>query len=126
MQPPGRGAPLEAIREAAKVAVEQTSLRAVARGVGMSPMGLRHFLDGRRPYSATLRKLNAWYVDHASSRREHSADSARAALALLLDGVPEGRRAEAGAELLGTLERLHRESGLGPPGWLARLRDGEG
>ncbi|HEX2204448.1 MAG TPA: hypothetical protein VHG91_14150 [Longimicrobium sp.] len=124
MTAPGNRASLDAIRDAARLAVEATSLRAVARAVGMSPMGLRHFLDGRRPYSATFRKLTAWYVTHAAARHEHSEGSARAALALLLDGVPEGRREAAAAELLETLERLHRESGLGPPGWLARLRGG--
>ncbi|HEX8831800.1 MAG TPA: hypothetical protein VF705_11570, partial [Longimicrobium sp.] len=62
MPPPDTGVRVEAIREAARLATEASSLRAVARAVGMSPMGLRHFLDGRRPYTVTLRKLTMWYV----------------------------------------------------------------
>ncbi|HSU17288.1 hypothetical protein [Longimicrobium sp.] len=88
MPQPDRRTPVEAIRQAARLATEATSLRAVARAVGMSPMGLKHFLDGRRPYSATLRKLNVWFVAHALEQQGFSEDAARAALTLLVDGTP--------------------------------------
>ena len=34
------------LREAVRQAVERDSLRSVAAQIGMSPMGLSHFLDG--------------------------------------------------------------------------------
>ena len=113
--------PVSAIREAARLAVEAGSLRSVARAIGMSPMGLKHFLEGRRPYSATVRKLNAWYVVHQADSRGFSADAARGALALLLDGVPEPQRARGSALLLDDLRRFHQTVNTRPPDWLEAL-----
>src|SRR4051794_19038170 len=110
--PPSRRLPVDAIRDAARLAVEATSLRSVARAVGMSPMGLRHFLDGRRPYTATARKLGVWYVGWQSQQPGSlPADAARAALVLLLDGVPETGRGRGAAILLDAVERVHEEMG---------------
>src|ERR1700756_4103522 len=124
MPPASPRAPVDAIRQAARLAVESTSLRAVARSVGVSPMGLKNFLDGRKPYSATSRKLNAWYVTHEAERRSFPVSAARGALAVLLDGVPQGERGKAGAGVLDDLGSFHLGLGTSPPAWLAELRDG--
>lgn len=42
--------------------VEAKSLRGVAREIGMSPTGLKRFLQGTTPYSPTLRRLRRWYL----------------------------------------------------------------
>ncbi|MFL5538470.1 MAG: hypothetical protein ACJ8J0_05730, partial [Longimicrobiaceae bacterium] len=34
----------------------------VSRDIGMSPMGLRNFLEGASPYSNTLKKIAHWYL----------------------------------------------------------------
>lgn len=115
--------PVEEIREAARLAVEATSLRAVARAVKLSPMGLRHFLDGREPYSATRRKLNAWFATQAGLRPEYADPVIRASLASMLEGIPEPRRDVAARRLLEMLETVYAEQGALPPSWLARLRD---
>ena len=123
MSSPDRRVPVEAIRQAARLATEATSLRAVARAVGMSPMGLKHFLDGRRPYSATLRKLNVWFVSHAQEQQlGFPEEAARAALALLVDGIPESGRDEAASAVVEDLWRMHRQFGSRPPAWLTALR----
>ncbi|MBV9109493.1 MAG: hypothetical protein JO306_08820 [Gemmatimonadetes bacterium] len=122
MPPPDRRTPVEAIRQAARLATEATSLRAVARAIGMSPMGLKHFLEGRRPYSATLRKLNVWFVAHSAQELSFGEEPARAALTLLLDGIPEEGRDEAAGMLLDDLWRTHRHFGSRPPAWLVSLR----
>src|SRR5690349_6602300 len=100
------------------------SLRAVARSIPMSPMGLQHFVNGTRPYRSTLRKLNAWYVNRGASRGEFSEETAQAALAILLDGIPEGLQDDARAALLERLVRLHEDARTEAPGWLSRLRGG--
>jgi hypothetical protein len=115
--------PIEAIREAARRAVAEASLRAVARSIPMSPMGLQHFVNGTRPYRSTLRKLTAWYVNRGASRGEFSEDTAQAALAILLDGIPEGQQADARAALLERLASLYADARTELPLWLARLRD---
>ncbi|HEY0017183.1 MAG TPA: hypothetical protein VGC13_12815 [Longimicrobium sp.] len=125
MPPPSPHVPLEAIREAARRAVAEISLRAVARSIPMSPMGLQHFVNGTRPYRSTLRKLTAWYVNRGASRGEFSEETAQAALAILLDGIPEGQQADARAALLDRLTKLHEDANTEVPAWLARLRAGE-
>ena len=124
MPPPSPHVPIEAIREAARRAVAENSLRAVARSIPMSPMGLQHFVNGTRPYRSTLRKLNAWYVNRGASRGEFSEDTAQAALAILLDGIPEGLQDDARAALLERIAALHQDAHTEPPTWLARLREG--
>jgi hypothetical protein len=117
--------PIEAIREAARRAVAEASLRAVARSIPMSPMGLQHFVNGTRPYRSTLRKLTAWYVNRGASRGEFSEETAQAALAILLDGIPEGQQDDARAALLERLASLHADARTELPLWLARLLDEE-
>ena len=125
MPSPNGRPPVEAIRHAAGVAVEATSLRSVAAQVGMSPTGLRHFLNGRTPYSATLRKLTAWFVRHEAERQGFSAPVAQASLSVLLEAIPEGAREAAAADLLGWLAAEHQRRKTEPPPWLKALRDGD-
>lgn len=123
MPSPDRGVRLEAIREAARLATEATSLRAVARAVGMSPMGLKHFLDGRNPYTATLRRLTIWFVAHGAEGGAPE-ELIRAAMGMLLEGLPESGRPRGRQALLDVVERMHRQAGTQPPAWLAVLRTG--
>jgi hypothetical protein len=114
---------LDAIREAARLAVEAGSLRAVARAVGLSPMGLKHFLAGKSdPYSATVRKLNDWYVAHGPVTGS-PVDVSRSALDVLLQGIPPRGRRRASVSLLDHVAKIHREMRTEPPAWVAALRD---
>jgi hypothetical protein len=54
--------PESLLRERAAQAVEETSLRTVAREIGISPMGLQHFVSGGRAYRGMLGKVNLWYL----------------------------------------------------------------
>ena len=54
--------PVASLRAEIGLAIESTSLRSVAREVGMSPMGLRNFVAGTTPYPPTWRRLNDWYL----------------------------------------------------------------
>lgn len=58
---------IETIREAVRRRVAETSLRQVADEVPMSFSGLRSFLHGGSPQSATRGRLVAWYIQ---SRRK--------------------------------------------------------
>jgi hypothetical protein len=94
----------------------------VARAIGMSPMGLKHFVEGTQPYSATFRKLTAWYVVYRAESGGFDADTVRGALVVLTDGIPETRRGHAARVLLGEIAKLHDELGTRPPEWLGTLR----
>ena len=103
--------------------MENTSLRGVAREIGMSPTGLKKFLLGTAPYSPTLRRLRRWYLQHAAlSTGEVSRHDASAALVVLIHDLrPEPRR-ETTECVLDCLERGYDLSSRSRPMWVAELR----
>jgi hypothetical protein len=116
--------PVDAIRREAELARDATSLRAVAREVGITPMGLRSFLlNGGKPQARTVRKLNEWYVRRMATRRPEGEDEARAALTILAGYYPQAQRFRVLTRFLDSMEQEFRESGVQPPGWLSTLRD---
>lgn len=122
MAAPDRRSLVESIRAAARLAIEATSLRAVARDVGMSPMGLKHFVAGTQPYSATSRKLLAWYAVYQADAGGSSVESIRAALELMTNDLPVPSRDEGVAILLAAAWKHRDEIGVRQPGWLVTLR----
>ena len=122
---PREGPPIGTLRQAARLYVDATSLRHAARDIGMSPTGLRGFIDGADPYVKTTRKLTEWYIREIQSRNaELSRESAAAALSLLVKHFPEVEREPTTDELLAVLERRGRETSTPRPVWLADLREG--
>lgn len=119
--PPRRRVEVGAIRHAAQVAVERTSLRAVARRVGMSTPGLVRFLEGATPHEETFRKLREWYFGEFATSASPTAEDARAVLDLLLESVAENQRPGITRQLIDTIRAAHREEGIEPPGWLQAL-----
>ncbi|HEU0015130.1 MAG TPA: hypothetical protein VFQ45_15680 [Longimicrobium sp.] len=118
-----RTATIKHLRQVAASRVENTSLRSVAREIGMSPTGLKKFLLGTAPYSPTLRRLRSWFVQYASVQGESVAEAeASAALDVLVhDLSPDHRRETAGC-LLECLGRGYEGSGKTRPEWVAALR----
>jgi len=111
------------LRDMAAARVERTSLRGVAREIGMSPTGLKKFLLGTAPYSPTLRRLRRWYLQHAAlPTGEVSYHDASAAVVVLIhDLQPEPRR-QASECLLDCLKRAYEASGRSRPRWIEELR----
>lgn len=118
-------ATVDHLRETAADRVEKTSLRSVAREIGMSPTGLKKFLLGTAPYSPTLRRLRKWYITHAvEAGDEVGKPAASAALAVLTsDLAPEARRGAFGG-IVDLLARAYDQSGRQRPAWLMDLRTG--
>jgi hypothetical protein len=118
-----RTATIRHLRETAAARVENTSLRSVAREIGMSPTGLKKFLQGTAPYSPTLRRLRNWYVHYAALQAgEVLTQDATAALAVLVhDLSPDPRRAAAGC-VLDCVSRGYDQSGKTRPVWIDELR----
>lgn len=119
------GLPLERLREAVAGGVEATSLRQVARAVGMSPSGLQKFLDGATPYSGTRRKLERWYVRESAVTygAELGGGTALAALRVLTQDLPAHSEQHALEEILASLEHAHRVAHRSMPGWLREVRE---
>lgn len=126
MAPPDSGAPLRALRDAAQAQVDATSLRQTASAIGMSPTGLRGFLDGADPYLKTERKLRAWFTrrQRKGAPETVTPDVAQAAVTVLVEHLPARGRPAAIGELLDVLERASRATGVDVPTWIGSLRDG--
>lgn len=118
-----RGATVQHLREMAAARVENTSLRGVAREIGMSPTGLKKFLMGTSPYSPTLRRLRKWYLQHAAlPTGEVSYHDASAAMVVLTHDLQPDPRREAADCVLECLERGYDRSGRSRPRWVTELR----
>lgn len=110
----------ERMRQAVTGAVLATSLRQVARDVGMSPSGLDKYITGiSEPYSQTRRKLEEWYVRNAVSHDGISDATAAAALMLLLDGIASELVERARHQITTAVVAAHRDGGTAPPRWAA-------
>jgi hypothetical protein len=97
----GPGADLDEIRAELEAEIDRTSLRAVARAVGMSPSGLTKVLAGGRPYRQTLSRLRSWHVRQITDGSRTAED---VALETLLQRIPEHRRDGARQRILTILE----------------------
>jgi hypothetical protein len=122
-----RAGKLALVREALSAAVEQESLREVARKVGMSPTGLRGMITGADPYAKTWDKALAWYARRITARRAdrapHALDAETVAglFDLLLRDLPERHRAGARARALLAFSTVFAACGVAPPAWLAEF-----
>jgi transcriptional regulator with XRE-family HTH domain len=113
---------VDILRETVRRAVAASSQRTVAAQVGVSYRTIGKFLAGSEPYARTLKKLQEWYVSTVLPRDGAvSPEAATAAVFIVLDDVPQPRRAEAVRELVRSLVRIHRDAGVPPPGWITEL-----
>jgi hypothetical protein len=99
---------LEQVREEVAEAVEQGSLRGVAREIGMSPTGLKKYLGGTDPYGPTLRKLVPWYEKRAlRPRPAPEAQLVARSVDVLLADFSEVEQAPLRAELATMLDQAY-------------------
>lgn len=123
MAAPRSDVPLDVLRAALRSAVDTRGLRPVAVEVKMSPTGLEKSL---RPDTAvrpkTLQKMRWWYVRNAARFTGATDETARAALDVLLEGVPPGGpRRELERRIAAEIAALHRQQKTKPPEWIGRL-----
>lgn len=124
MRAPGGPVPLDTLLEAVRAAIEQTSLRRVADAVDLAPSALSKLLEGSPPRKSTERKLREWFLRQGSRSGDTGDATVRAALDVLLKGIPEGKHLERTLDaVLKAIETAHVNHGGQPPGWIARLRE---
>ena len=111
---------LDRLRARARARVERTSLRAVARAVGMSPKALEGFLAGDPIRSASRRKLFAWLMDTDLEADERAARCVRTMKEVVSD-LPEPAQLGAVLEMLEALRRRCSTEIGSVPLWLARV-----
>jgi hypothetical protein len=119
------GTPAGILRRALRHEVGAASLRRVSRQVGMSPTGLRKFLDGARPYSATRRRLERWYLLHGPGRPEGEmrGEAALAVLRVLVQDLAPPRHRPSLERLAAALGEAYDTAGVERPRWLGELHE---
>jgi hypothetical protein len=110
--------PDDVLRAALRHAVARSSLRTVAEQVGLTHRGLQLYITGEsRPREATTRKLREWYVREASAQSGADESTVRAAIDVLLGGLPEGQKDRAAARLMDVVRQAFSEAKMEPPQW---------
>lgn len=124
MAPP-RGPTVDAIRYAARRAVEASALRPVADAMGMAASWLNGFVNGKETVlrDRTRKKLLDWYVRAAPELAEVDAETAAGSLAILTGGLlEESERRAAHSRLVQALARSYADAGP-LPAWVRELLD---
>jgi hypothetical protein len=78
---------IAAIRKAAKLRAQDTSLHAAASEIPMSYTAFRHFLKGSKPQPRTLNRLVRWYAEARTGKAGPKPDDVDAAIALLINHI---------------------------------------
>jgi hypothetical protein len=111
--PSNRAFGIKSLRDAVAQRVKETSIRAVAEEIGMSPSGLHVFLRGSAPHPGTRAKLVEWYLGRrGADTSTHGVSKADvdAAVRVLVHYVNDGVRTEARARRANDiLQRLEME-----------------
>jgi hypothetical protein len=109
----------ERYRLALRDAIARSTLRAVAKSVGMSPTGLQNFLDGTNPYGKTRERLRFWYFREAGFS-SYAVEDAAYILRRLVGTLPAPDHGV--ADLLAAVEGAYRRAGMMAPGWVRLVR----
>ena len=129
--PPGRAAsnarstvptlPIPLLRDGLSREAARFSLRRVAREVGLSPNGLRDFLLGATPRSASRVKLEGWLaVQGQISRPPNVGQFVRLLNELAVDLSPK-QTLDLGRALADLLVESYEVRRLSPPRWVRDL-----
>jgi hypothetical protein len=113
--------PVALLRDSIAREVARQSLRHAARQIAISPNGLRNFLNGAAPRSATRVKLERWLaVQHRVSRPPNVGQFVRLVSELAGDLTPQQTLA-LGREVARILGEAYEERRLSPPRWVKEL-----
>jgi transcriptional regulator with XRE-family HTH domain len=110
---------------AARQAVSLTSIRAVAKGAGLSHGTVFNLVNGRtRKLSrTTIAKLREWYVRQWSSIGDGlTPEGAAYLMEQILAAIPPNERIKAAFELVQALERIYDRHRTERPAWLPAVR----
>lgn len=107
------------LRSAVVDSIRRSTLREVAQHVGMSPNGLRGFVDGAMPYERSLRRLTQWYFRREGA--DMTMHAARSAIDVLVRGLAPTEAAKATEAIVHLLLDAYGNGGNALPAWLQEL-----
>jgi hypothetical protein len=114
--------PAPLLREAVEREIAELSLRAAAKQIGISPNGLRNFINGSVPRSATRAKFERWLasLDHRSVPPPTVGHLVRLLTDLSADLSPQ-QTALLGRDISALLAEAYGARRVAPPRWVQEL-----
>ena len=114
--------PVPVLRDAVALAITELSLRGAAKEMGISPNGLRNFINGSAPRSATRAKLERWLasLDHRTVPPPTVGHLVRLLTDLSGDLSPQ-QTVLLGRSISAVLADAYEARRLSPPRWVQDL-----
>jgi len=114
--------PVAVLRDAVALAITELSLRGAAKEMGISPNGLRNFINGSAPRSATRAKLERWLasLDHRTVPPPTVGHLVRLLTDLSGDLSPQ-QTVLLGRSISAVLADAYEARRLSPPRWVEDL-----
>ncbi|HZI23037.1 MAG TPA: hypothetical protein VFD76_10985 [Gemmatimonadales bacterium] len=114
--------PVPVLRDAVESAITELSLRGAAKQIGVSPNGLRNFINGSAPRSATRAKFERWLasLDHRSVPPPTVGHLVRLLTDLSGDLSPQ-QAVALGRSISAVLAEAYQARHLAPPRWVKDL-----
>lgn len=111
--------PMDVLRAAIQDQAGQSSMRCVAREIGLSARAVEMFLCSEgTPRNVTERKIRDWYLRMFGASAPvppHTVSVVRAAVALLTPHIPADEAVAAGEQVLERVCEIHRRHGIPVP-----------
>lgn len=114
--------PVPLLRDAVEREIAELSLRGAANQIAISPNGLRNFINGSVPRSATRAKLERWLasLDHRTARPPTVGHLVRLLSELSGDLSPQ-QTVLLGRNIAALLSDAYDTRRLSPPSWVEEL-----
>lgn len=118
---PAATLPVPLLRDAVAREVAQLSLRRAAREIGVSPNGLRNFLNGAAPRMRTRGQLERWLGGRATSARPPTVGQLVRLLGKMGADLPPSQAAALSRDIAELLASAYQNRRLPPPRWVREL-----
>ena len=106
--------------------MSRISLRRAAREVGISPNGLRNFLNGAAPRLATRGRLEQWLAEHTTASRPPAVGQMIHLLHELAADLSVQQVSALARDIASLLAAAYEQRRLTPPRWVSALSRGGG
>ena len=113
--------PIPLLRDAVARQAARVSLRRAAREVGVSPNGLRNFLNGAAPRGTTRAKLERWLAARSGLLRPPTVGRLVRLLNELAGDLAPEQAAALGRDIARLLAVAYEQRRVSPPRWVQEL-----
>ena len=113
--------PVPLLRDAIGRETARMSLRRAAAAISISPNGLRNFLNGSAPRSATRAKLERWLAEQQHVSRPPNVGQLVRLLNELAGDLSTQQTATLAGDIAGLLATAYEARPLSPPRWVQDL-----